>query len=116
MQVTRPWHELAPEQMTVFMVPEPSTPPRQELPPAQVTLHGLPPHAIAPVQALSPQRTVQLLASLQSILPVQPKAGQSMEHGIPFGQTTSPGHGLHAVPHANVQTPLTQLPPAFMHS
>jgi hypothetical protein len=101
--------------MIVFMVPTPSTPPRHEPLPEQVTLQGLPPHEIAPVHALSPQRIVQLVASLQSTLPGHPDAGQSIEHGMSFGQRMSPGHGLHAVPQANVQTPLTQLPPASMH-
>ena len=67
------------------------------------------------MQALSAQRTVQLVESRQSIATAQPDAGQSIEQPISFGHLMSAVHGLHALPHANVQTPFTQLPPAAMH-
>jgi A-kinase anchor protein 14 len=79
-------------------------------------MQGLPPHWIAPAQAVLPQRTVQLVASLQSIAPGQPDAGQSMEQAISFGHLMSPVHGLQAVPQANVHVPLLQVPPAAMQS
>lgn len=67
------------------------------------------------MHALSAQRTVQLVESRQSIATLHPDAGQSIEHPISFGHLMSVVQGLHALPHANVQTPFTQLPPALMH-
>jgi hypothetical protein len=67
------------------------------------------------VQASLAQRTVQLVESRQSIATAQPEAGQSIEQGMFFGHLMSAVQGLHALPQANVQTPLTQLPPALMH-
>jgi hypothetical protein len=58
---------------------------------------------------------VQLVESRQSIWTAQPEAGQSIEQPISFGHLMSVVQGLHALPQANVQTPLTQLPPAFKH-
>jgi len=64
------------------------------------------------VHAPSAQRTLQAVESRQSIATGQPEAGQSMEQATPLGHLMSLVQGLHAVPHANVQTPFTQLPPA----
>ena len=67
------------------------------------------------MQALSAQRTVQLVESRQSIATLHPDAGQSIEQPISFGHLMSAVQGLHALPHANTQTPFMQVPPAFMH-
>ena len=67
------------------------------------------------MQALSAQRTVQLVESRQSIATAHPDAGQSIEQPISLGHLMSAVQGLHGLPQANVQTPLTQLPPALMH-
>ena len=111
-----PWQAPVPPQVTVFMLPSAVTPPLHELLPKQFTLQGLPPHWTAPTQAPSAQRTVQLVESRQSIEPGQPDAGQSMAQAIPIGHLMSPAHGLHADPHAKVQTSLMQLPPAATQS
>ena len=68
-----------------------------------------------PVQALSAQRTVQLVESRQSIATAHPDAGQSIAQPISLGHLMSAVQGLHGLSQANVQTPLTQLPPALMH-
>jgi hypothetical protein len=54
-----------------------------------------------PVQALLPQVTAQVLASRQSMVPMQPEAGQVTEQGIPIGHLMLPLQGLQAEPQLN---------------
>jgi hypothetical protein len=68
------------------------------------------------VHALLPHVIVQVLASRQSMPLVQPDAGHVMAQGMPSGHLIPPVHGLHALPHVNVQVPFTHAPPASRQS
>jgi hypothetical protein len=112
-QVTGPWQAAMPEQVTVLEPPTAVTPALQAFVPLQLTLHVDPPQSIRAVHAPSAHRTSHEVAARQSMVWLQPPGGQSMEHGIPVGQTIGPVQGEHAEPQANVQTPDTHAPPAI---
>jgi len=97
----------------VLFEPDAVIPLRHELTPPQVRLQVEPPNWIPPVHELLAQVMVQVVASRQSIAPVQPDAGQAIVHGIPLGHLIGPAHGLQPlVPQLNAQLPFTHEPPA----